>query len=126
MRQDVFRRISMYLNIPKLLNSLVEAMPFHAVDRGSNPLGDARIRYNKGYQCAKHIGILSFFVSTGFPVVHVCPVASNAYKGISEGRFILQKRGILTDNKAVLLYFFVLRGIETFIFMKSNGSPKTF
>ena len=99
---------------------------FHAVDRGSNPLGDARIRYNKGYQCAKHIGILSFFVSTGFPVVHVCPVASNAYKGISEGRFILQKRGILTDNKAVLLYFFVLRGIETFIFMKSNGSPKTF
>lgn len=46
--------------------------------------------------------------------------------GISEGRFILQKRGILTDNKAVLLYFFVLRGIETFIFMKSNGSPKTF
>ena len=31
----------MYLNIAKLLNSLVEAMPFHAVDRGSNPLGDA-------------------------------------------------------------------------------------
>ena len=61
-------------------------LAFHAVDRGSNPLGDANIRYNKGYQCAKHIGILSFFVSTGFPVVHVCPVASNACRGISEGR----------------------------------------
>ena len=65
--------------------------PFHAVDRGSNPLGDAKIRYNKGYQCAKHIGILSFFVSTGFPVVHVCPVASNSCRGISEGRSMLCK-----------------------------------
>ena len=64
---------------------------FHAVDRGSNPLGDAKIRYNKGYQCAKHIGILSFFVSTGFPVVHVCPVASNSCRGISEGRSMLCK-----------------------------------
>lgn len=62
---------------------------FHAVDRGSNPLGDANIRYNKGYQCVKHIGILSFFVSTGFPVVHVCPVASNACRGISEGRSMI-------------------------------------
>ena len=59
---------------------------FHAVNGGSNPPGDAKIRYKKGYQCAKHIGILSFFVSTGFPVVHVCPVASNACRGISEGR----------------------------------------
>ena len=64
---------------------------FHAVDRGSNPLGDAKIRYNKGYQCAKHIGILSFFVSTRFPVVHVCPVASNSCRGISEGRSMLCK-----------------------------------
>ena len=37
----------MYLNIAKLLNSLVEAMPFHAVDRGSNPLGDAKFEYNE-------------------------------------------------------------------------------
>ena len=64
---------------------------FHAVDRGSNPLGDAKIRYDKGYQCAKHIGILSFFVSTRFPVVHVCPVASNSCRGISEGRSMLCK-----------------------------------
>ena len=64
---------------------------FHAVNSGSNPLGDAKIRYNKGYQCAKHIGILSFFVSTGFPVVHVCPVASNSCRGISEGRSMLCK-----------------------------------
>ena len=64
---------------------------FHAVDRGSNPLGDAKIRYNEGYRCAKHIGILSFFVSTGFPVVHVCPVASNSCRGISEGRSMLCK-----------------------------------
>ncbi|WP_204626426.1 hypothetical protein, partial [Desulfovibrio piger] len=28
----------------------------------------------------------------------------------------MQKRDTLTDNRAVLLYFFVLRGIETFIF----------
>ena len=66
-------------------------LAFHAVDRGSNPLGDAKIRYNEGYRCAKHIGILSFFVSTGFPVVHVCPVASNSCKGISEGRSMLCK-----------------------------------
>ena len=70
---------------------------FHAVNSGSNPLGDAKIGYKKGYQCAKHIGILSFFVSIGFPVVLIYPVASKSFRGISEGRSMICKGLIPTQ-----------------------------
>ena len=70
---------------------------FHAVDRGSNPLGDAKIRCNEGYQCIKRIGILYFFVSTRSPVVHIYPVVSNSCRGIFEGR----SPNTLKNNKTI-------------------------
>lgn len=33
---------------------------FHAVNTGSNPVGDAKIRYEQECQCPKYIDILYF------------------------------------------------------------------
>ena len=80
----------MYLNIAKLLNSLVEAMPFHAVDRGSNPLGDAKFRHKEECQGPKDLGILYFFFPVWFPEVQPRPLASKHFMGISVGRNVVR------------------------------------
>ena len=88
MRQDVFRRISMYLNIAKLLNSLVEAMPFHAVDRGSNPLGDANKR--SSVERAFESKFCAFFLFDRLPF-------SKAFSAAAEQ----PGRGVLSPSRCV-------------------------
>ena len=108
-------KIRLYQSLSKKVNPTATA--FHAVDRGSNPLGDAKIRYDKGYQCAKHIGILSFFVSTRFPVVHVCPVASNSCRGISEGRSMLCKSVIPSRITGLYCCIFLFWEVSKHLFL---------
>ena len=63
---------------------------FHAVDRGSNPLGDAKFGYKEECQGLKHLGILCFFLPVWFPEVQPCPLASKHFMGISVGRNVVR------------------------------------
>ncbi len=66
-----------------------EAGAFHAVNRGSNPLGDAKFRYKYVCQGVKSLGILYFFSPVVFPKVYPSPVASTLFVGIFVGIAVL-------------------------------------
>ena len=63
---------------------------FHAVNSGSNPLGDAKFRYKEECQGPKDLGILCFFFPVWFPKVQPRPLASNHFMGISVGRNVVR------------------------------------
>ncbi len=65
-------------------------LAFHAVNRGSNPLGDAKFRYNEECQSPKDLGILYFFLPVRFPEVQPRPLASKHFVGISVGRNVVR------------------------------------
>ena len=65
-------------------------LAFHAVDRGSNPLGDAKFRYKEECQGPKDLGILCFFFPVWFPELQPRPLASNHFMGISVGRNVVR------------------------------------
>ena len=63
---------------------------FHAVDRGSNPLGDAKFGYKEECQSPKDLGILCFFIPIRFPEIQPRPLASMKFVGISVGRNVVR------------------------------------
>ena len=63
---------------------------FHAVNSGSNPLGDAKFRYNEECQGPKDLGILCFFFPVWFPEAQPRPLASKHFMGISVGRNVVR------------------------------------
>ena len=62
----------------------------HVAKRGSNPLGDAKFRYNEECQGPKNLGILRFFFPVWFPEVQPRPLASKHFMGISVGRNVIR------------------------------------
>ena len=62
-----------------------ENSAFHAVDRGSNPLGDAILRYNEEHQRPLWLGVLCIFGEFRFPNVQLRPLASTIFVGIFVG-----------------------------------------
>ena len=63
---------------------------FHAVNSGSNPLGDAKFRYKEECQSPKDLGILCFFIPIRFPEIQPRPLASMKFVGISVGRNVVR------------------------------------
>ncbi len=89
MRLDVFWRIRMYFKLLKSLKLNIENVPFHAVNRGSNPLEDAKFGYNRECQGVKSLGIPCFNAPIRFPEVYSSPVASTIFVGIFVGIAVL-------------------------------------
>ena len=80
--------IRFYQTASNLINPTATA--FHAVNSGSNPLGDAKFRYKEECQGPKDLGILCFFFPVWFPKVQLRPLASKHFMGISVGRNVVR------------------------------------
>ena len=76
-------------NLLKCLKSALGRSPFHAVNRGSNPLDDAKFGYKEECQGVKSLGIPCFNAPIRFPKVYSSPVASTIFVGIFVGIAVL-------------------------------------
>ena len=71
---------------------------FHAVDRGSNPLGDAKFGYHKERQGTKNLGVLAF------PGEIVIPTSTRirGYPKVIQVFFWVSRCGMQADTQIIL------------------------